>query len=46
MLEHAAAETGDRRAGSTALLQRVSEIVFVDGARRYLDSLPPEAQAG
>ncbi len=43
MLEHAAAETGELRAGSAALLQRVSEMVFVDGARRYLDSLPPEA---
>ncbi|TAL13528.1 MAG: AraC family transcriptional regulator [Aquabacterium sp.] len=44
MLEHAAAETGTRRAGAEALLQRVSEMVFVDGARRYLDSLPEEAQ--
>jgi len=43
MLEHAAAETGELRAGGAALLQRVSEMVFVDGARRYLDSLPPEA---
>ena len=43
MLEHAAAETGELRSGSAALLQRVSEMVFVDGARRYLDSLPPEA---
>lgn len=44
MLEHAAAETGELRAGSAALLQRVSEMVFVDGARRYLDSLPPESR--
>lgn len=44
MLEYAAAETKARRAGSAALLQRVSEMVFVDGARRYLDSLPAEAQ--
>ena len=44
MLEHAVLETGDRRAGAAALLQRVSEMVFVDGARRYLDSLPDEAQ--
>jgi AraC-like DNA-binding protein len=44
MLEHAVAETGDLRAGSAALLQRVSEMVFVDGARRYLDSLPPESK--
>jgi AraC-like DNA-binding protein len=43
MLEHAATETVARRAGSAALLQRISEMVFVDGARRYLDSLPPES---
>lgn len=44
MLEQAACESGDRRAGGAALLQRVSEMVFVDGARRYLDTLPPQAQ--
>lgn len=43
MLEHAAVESGSPRAGGDALLQRVSEMVFVDGARRYLESLPPEA---
>lgn len=44
MLEQAASETDLRRPGGNALLQRVSEMVFVDGARRYLDSLPAEAQ--
>jgi AraC-like DNA-binding protein len=44
MLEHAAAESGTYRAGSAAILQRVSEAVFADGARRYLDKLPEEAQ--
>lgn len=44
MLEQAASESGERRAGGAALLQRVSEMVFVDGTRRYLDSLPPAAQ--
>jgi AraC-like DNA-binding protein len=44
MLEHAAQETGTQRAGSAAMLQRVSETVFVDGARRYLDTLPAESQ--
>lgn len=44
MLQHAAIESDIRRAGSAALLQRVSEMVFVDGARRYLESLPPESQ--
>ncbi len=44
MLDHAATETVERRAGTNALLQRVSEMVFVDGARRYLDSLADETQ--
>lgn len=44
MLEHAASESGALRAGGAALLQRVSEMVFVDGARRYLDSLPAESK--
>jgi len=44
MLRHAVTESGTRRAGTAALLQRVSEMVFVDGARRYLDSLPPESR--
>jgi AraC-like DNA-binding protein len=42
MLEDAASETSAQRAGSAALLQRVSEMVFVDGTRRYLDSLPEQ----
>lgn len=44
MLQQAASESLERRPGRAALLQRVSEMVFVDGARRYLDSLPEEAQ--
>jgi len=44
MLQQAAFESGERRAGGAALLQRVSEMVFVDGARRYLESLPEQAQ--
>ncbi len=40
MLSHAASETVSRRAGTAAMLERVSEMVFVDGARRYLESLP------
>lgn len=43
MLQHAAAESGARRAGGAALLQRLGEAVFVDGARRYLDRLAPES---
>ncbi|MEF7613030.1 AraC family transcriptional regulator [Aquincola sp. MAHUQ-54] len=40
VLEHAAAESSARRAGGAAMLERVSEMVFVDGARRYLNALP------
>lgn len=41
MLQQAAAESSEYRAGGTALLQHLSEAVFVDGARRYLERLPP-----
>ena len=40
MLEQAVAESRRRRPGSEAVLERVSEMVFVDAARRYLESLP------
>ena len=43
MLHHAANESNARRAGSAAVLERVSEMVFVDAARRYLESLPDDA---
>jgi AraC-like DNA-binding protein len=41
LLDQAVAESRERRAGSAALLERASEFVFVDAARRYLDALPP-----
>lgn len=44
MLEHAVSESGSLRAGAAALLQRVSEMVFVDAARRYLDALPAQSK--
>ncbi len=40
MLGQAVSESRQRRPGSAALLERVSEMVFVDTARRYLESLP------
>lgn len=43
VLHHAATESNERRAGSAAVLERVSEMVFVDAARRYLESLPDDA---
>ncbi len=41
LLDQAVAESREQRAGSDAVLERASEFVFVDAARRYLDSLPP-----
>lgn len=46
MLSQAVAESRHRRAGSAAVLERVSEMVFVDTARRYLESLPEEGGTG
>jgi AraC-like DNA-binding protein len=43
MLDLAVRETHQRRAGSAAVLERVSEMIFVDAARRYLDALPESA---
>jgi AraC-like DNA-binding protein len=45
LLDQAVAESRDQRAGSAAVLERASEFMFVDAARRYLDALPP-ASAG
>lgn len=41
LLDQAVAESREQRAGSDAVLERASEFVFVDAARRYLDALPP-----
>jgi AraC-like DNA-binding protein len=43
LLDQAVTESRGRRAGSAAVLERVSEVVFVDAARRYLESLPEDA---
>jgi AraC-like DNA-binding protein len=43
LLDQAVAESRGRRPGSSVVLERVSEVVFVDAARRYLDSLPEDA---
>ncbi|MDE2397241.1 MAG: AraC family transcriptional regulator [Burkholderiales bacterium] len=43
LLDQAVAESRERRAGSAAVLERASEFVFVDAARRYLDTLPADA---
>jgi AraC-like DNA-binding protein len=44
VLHQAVIESRERRPGSAAVLDRVSEMVFVDAARRYLESLPESAE--
>lgn len=46
VLDQAVAESRLRRPGSEAVLERVSEMVFVDAARRYLESLPEGGGSG
>lgn len=41
VLHQAVSESRQRRPGNEAVLERVSEMVFVDSARRYLESLSP-----
>jgi AraC-like DNA-binding protein len=43
VLHQAVLESRERRPGSDAVLERVSEMVFVDAARRYLEGLPDDA---
>jgi len=43
VLHQAVSESRESRPGSAAVLERVSEMVFVDAARRYLESLPEDA---
>jgi AraC-like DNA-binding protein len=43
LLDQAVAESRASRSGSAVVLERVSEVVFVDAARRYLESLPEGA---
>jgi AraC-like DNA-binding protein len=39
----AAAESSSKRPGSAALLERLSEMMFVDAVRRHVDGMPEEA---
>lgn len=43
VIDQAAAESAERRPGGDAVLERLSEMMFVDTARRYLEGLPDEA---
>lgn len=40
MLQQGVNESRSRRAGSAAVLERLSEMVFVDAARRFLENMP------
>ncbi len=42
-IEQAVHESGERRPGGDAVLERLSEMMFVDAARNYLDGLPEGA---
>ena len=43
VLHQAVSESRERRPGSDAVLERVSEMLFVDAARRHLEGLPDDA---
>jgi AraC-like DNA-binding protein len=42
-IDQAVAESNERRPGGDAVLERLSEMMFVDAARRYLDSLSEDS---
>jgi AraC-like DNA-binding protein len=39
-MRQAVAESGEKRPGGEAMLERMSEMMFVDAVRRYVDALP------
>ena len=42
LIEFAVAESSERRAGAQSVLLRLSEVLFIEVVRRYLESLPPD----
>ncbi|MES2562696.1 MAG: AraC family transcriptional regulator [Pseudomonadota bacterium] len=42
-MEHAVSESAAKRPGGEAMLARMSEMMFVDAVRRYVDGLPPDS---
>ncbi len=40
---HAVGESAAKRAGGEAMLARMSEMMFVDAVRRFVDGLPPDS---
>ena len=45
-LQQAVAESNASRPGSEAMLARISEMLFVDAVRRYVEALPPDGSDG
>jgi AraC-like DNA-binding protein len=43
VIDQAVVESNDKRPGGDAVLERLAEMMFVDAARRYLDTLPEDA---
>jgi AraC-like DNA-binding protein len=41
---HAVTESNDRRPGADAMLERMSEMMFIDAVRRYVDTLPEDSR--
>ena len=45
-MRHAAAESRNKRPGGEAMLERMSEMMFVEAVRRYVETLSRTAAAG
>ena len=43
-MRQAVAESQDKRPGGEAMLERMSEMMFVDAVRRYVDTLPEDSR--
>ncbi len=43
-MRQAAAESKNRRPGGDAMLERMSEMMFIDAVRRYVDTLPADSR--
>ncbi len=43
VIDQAVVESNEKRPGGDAVLEKLSEMMFVDAARRYLDGLPDDA---
>jgi AraC-like DNA-binding protein len=44
LMQQAAIESGNRRPGGDAMLERLSEMTFIDAVRRYLGALPESSR--